>query len=403
MLTVGDSCTSERGATAVVGPARATGGVGGGAGLRGFEPAGNNEEFGPDSPVLSVTTGGVRCAAGGESCYSWPVVVQGMGLSPTQGGWGHVDSNGRVKGGEKTKVEQAEEEGGEAEEERDALVEGATGDLEDDAHSDEGEVCSSWPNGGGEGDLGLEGSTSASAPEEEGVPGGPVLLAVGDSDEPLEGLPGERSLYSGIGNGAGLTGAATAAVTSAAGEAVAVSGVGGKENEEGEEGGGGAVVVGDGCGGRVECAPAGGGAGALGGAGAGADPAGTAGAGAAGLFGEVDDQTFDQSWNDLVEGVADEGVLHAHGRAGLPDPLPDDATVAGAPDAGPAALAVDGGCANGKGGGGGGSGGGGGGDSGFPDDGYGTNSEDQQGGLFFRILSLYALASLFASLGVVMR
>ncbi|CAN0107566.1 unnamed protein product, partial [Ectocarpus fasciculatus] len=41
-------------------------------------------------------------------------------------------------------------------------------------------------------------------------------------------------------------------------------------------------------------------------------------------FGDQDDATFGQSWDDLVEGVADEGVLHGHGRAGLPDPLETD-------------------------------------------------------------------------------
>ena len=366
--SVGDNCASERDATAAVDPANAV--VGGGAGRGRSGPADKKEE--PDSALSGTTTGGARCA-GDESCYSWPVVVQGMGLSRALGGWGHVESNGLSKGGKKAGVEEDEDE-----EER--LVVGASSGFEN-VHGDSSarESCSPWGNGREKGDVYREGSSS---PEEEGgVPGGPVLFAVEDGEEPLDGLPGERSLYSGIGNGVGQAGAATAAVTSAAGEeAVAVSGVGGEENEEGEEGGGGAVVAGDGCD-RVDCAPA----------------DATAGRGVAGhadLLGvEVDDSTFDQSWNDLVEGVADEGVLHAHGRAGLPDPLPDDAPVEGPLDVDPDAdLDVQSGCANGEGGGGegesgqngGGGGGGGGGGSGVDfsgDDGYGTNSQDRQGGL----------------------
>lgn len=42
------------------------------------------------------------------------------------------------------------------------------------------------------------------------------------------------------------------------------------------------------------------------------------------LFDEVG-ASYDQCWDNLVEGVADEGVLHGHGRAGLPDPLLEDA------------------------------------------------------------------------------
>lgn len=66
-------------------------------------------------------------------------------------------------------------------------------------------------------------------------------------------------------------------------------------------------------------------------------------------FGDQDDATFGQSWDDLVEGVADEGVLHGHGRAGLPDPLETDALLEeGRSD--PAAPPADGGSADGSGG-----------------------------------------------------
>ncbi|CAM9890094.1 unnamed protein product, partial [Scytosiphon promiscuus] len=44
------------------------------------------------------------------------------------------------------------------------------------------------------------------------------------------------------------------------------------------------------------------------------------------LFGDQGDASLEQSWDDLVEGVTDEGVLHGHGRAGLPDPLEEDSS-----------------------------------------------------------------------------
>lgn len=40
--------------------------------------------------------------------------------------------------------------------------------------------------------------------------------------------------------------------------------------------------------------------------------------------GDEGNKAFLHSWDDLVEGVEDEAVLHGHGRAGLPDPLVDD-------------------------------------------------------------------------------
>lgn len=258
----------------------------------------------------------------------WPVSAAGSGLPEAEGGWGHVSTNGRL----------------EEEDDEDGLPGGA-GNA--GAPSDPGKGGNeAWSSGdkrglgrdseGHEDDLGLVlstvdqgGDTSAAAAANDTRL--PVLFrdddgsgdgsGAGDTDG-LDGFPGERKLYLAYHNDVSATsGKDVAGVDEMEGEDGNPSAVG-VAVEDGNGGMGGALAGEDGSGGSSSGA-------SIDGVVAPAEAADTAAGEDDGddddLFGDQGDASFEQTWDDLVEGVADEGVLHGHGRAGLPDPLEEDA------------------------------------------------------------------------------
>ncbi|CAM9436532.1 unnamed protein product [Ectocarpus sp. 13 AM-2016] len=220
--------------------------------------------------------GGICVRDNGGGGGLWPTTTgRGEGIPEAEGGWGHVDTNGLLQ---------------EDEEEFEKKRRGAP----------EGGI--STPSGGGgggsegivDGDLGPDMTPLSVSPPEGGgrhrdagdADGFPVLMDLEEEGaEEVSGgddeLPGARKLY--LAGGRGDHYAAAAATAGGKGvvdETAATATGGGGDDDDGEDGD---------------------------------------------SFGDQDDATFGQSWDDLVEGVADEGVLHGHGRAGLPDPLETDA------------------------------------------------------------------------------
>ncbi|CAM9513679.1 unnamed protein product, partial [Ectocarpus sp. 8 AP-2014] len=218
---------------------------------------------------------------GGGGGGLWPATTgRGEGIPEAEGGWGHVDTNGLLQ---EDDDEEFEKKG---------------------RGAPQGGISSRSGGGGGgsgggegiiDGDLGLGMAPLSVSPLEGGGrhrdagDAVPVLIDLEEEGaEEVSGgddeLPGARKLY--LAGGRGDHYAAAAAAT-AGGKGVVdetaatATGDGGDDDDDdGDDGD---------------------------------------------SFGDQDDATFGQSWDDLVEGVADEGVLHGHGRAGLPDPLETDA------------------------------------------------------------------------------
>lgn len=272
-------------------------------------------------------TGPAGCEADAPSSDGsdnlWPTTTAGQaaGLPEAEGGWGHVDTNGLLKedeDGEKGRSANA------AKARSDAAALGVGGGR--------GAPSSCWADG----ELGLESAAPAAEGDDADHDLDRVLLDLDDGEVrggsntdadtvgyTLAGLPGERSLYLAGSRFDHYAAAGAAAVGVAGG-----SGVGGAGEEEEEEAevvrAGGKAVYGDevegGDDGTLAAATAAVVSAAAAVASVGVDDVEIVGDGA-------DDDSFggfEQSWDDLVEGVADEGVLHAHGRAGLPDPMHDD-------------------------------------------------------------------------------
>lgn len=252
---------------------------GGGSSLKGH-PAERKSGAGKASSAPSsadhVTAFGP--AIEGDVDNFWLPRVQGVGLPEALGGWGHVDDDGRLA---------------------DDDTDGNNNNNTEDQDVDNTARAFKGRNGGGVVGRGSDGrssmgvvfDTDVDATEEEEEDGNdPMLFVLGDDGEHLDGLPGERSLYL-AGSGVGY-------------DDDRIVGGGCEEKEVNEMGGGVGVTDHGDCGGEGD---------------------------GQGEKEEKDDEqgaSFDHSWNDLVAGVTDGGVLHGHGRGGLPDPLLDDALAA---------------------------------------------------------------------------
>lgn len=263
----------------------------------------------------------------------WPARVQGPGLPEELGGWGHVDGGGRL----------------------------ADEDAHDDAscstfHGGNTESQRTGVGGGGEvgvgervsgGGKGQGGHATDVVVEPKGDHGGDgdddngdsLLFVLGDLDgeeahgmKPLDGLPGERSLYMTGGSGDGGDGGW------APDPALDVDVDDDSSQEVCREGD--AVAAGAATGIFASLL--------LGSSSGGDDGDNNDDDNVANIHGTGEGRTFnnedeseeeegedvvlEHTWDDLVAGVADDGVLHGHGRGGLPDPLLADHVTDGEED-----------------------------------------------------------------------
>ncbi|CAM9677173.1 unnamed protein product, partial [Sphacelaria rigidula] len=232
---------------------------------------------------------------------AWPARVTGPGRPQELGGWGHVDDGSAQtvgRGADEGTTDSGFAGGGDIVE----VLEPTDGDF--DAEHEDNDDNDDDGSGGSDDDE-----------------GDPVLFVLGDMDgeeqggvKPLDGLPGERSLYL-TGGGGDSSGDSYSWGSDAGADAdeessedelfrdgeLASPGRGvGKRSDRAlmrvKRGATDTPLPGDGDSLHVEA------------------------------FGvaaeeEDDDAVFEHAWDDLMEGVADDGVLHGHGRGGLPDPL----------------------------------------------------------------------------------
>ncbi|CAN0250631.1 unnamed protein product, partial [Ectocarpus sp. 12 AP-2014] len=238
-------------------------------------PVGGGDGSSAAAAAVVEQGGGIYVRDNGGGGGLWPATTgRGEGIPEAEGGWGHVDTNGLL---------QEDEE--EFEKKRRIAPEG-------------GISTRSGGGGGGsegivDGDLGLGMAPLSVSPPEGGgrhrdagdADGFPVLMDLEEEGaEEVSGgddeLPGARKLYLAGGRGDHYAAAAATAGGKRVDQTAATATGDGDDDDEGDDGD---------------------------------------------SFGDQDDATFGQSWDDLVEGVADEGVLHGHGRAGLPDPLETEA------------------------------------------------------------------------------
>lgn len=234
----------------------------------------------------------------------WPITVTGPGRPPELGGWGHVEDGGaHTVGGD---ADEGATEGG---------IAGGGGVVEVLEPTD----CDFEAEHEDNGDDDDDGSGGSDDDE-----GDPVLFVLGDMDgeehggvKPLDGLPGERSLYL-TGGGGDSSGDSYSWGSDAGADADEES----SEDELFKDGE--LASPGRGVGRRSDRAVMR--------VDRGATDTPIPGDGdrfcvdAFGVSAEEEDEdaVFEHAWDDLMEGVVDDGVLHGHGRGGLPDPLLTD-------------------------------------------------------------------------------